>query len=109
VTETVFYNDFSKLDLRVGVVKEAEKVEGTDKLYKLLVDIGGEERTLAAGLAEYYSPEEIKGKKIIVVANLAPKTVRGVESRGMLLAAEKGGVVSLLTVDKDVGSGAKIR
>ena len=109
MAETIFYNDFSKLDLRVALVKEVKKVEGADKLYELSVDVGGEERTLAAGLAEHYSPDEIKGKKIIVVANLAPKTVRGVESKGMLLAAEKDGVVSLLTVDKHVESGAKIR
>lgn len=106
--DTIYYNDFSKLDLRVAVVKEVELVEGADKLYKLTIDVGGEERTLAAGLKEFYSPEEIKGKKIIVLINLAPKTVRGVESNGMLLAAEKDGVVSLLTIDKDVESGAKI-
>ncbi|OIO26030.1 methionine--tRNA ligase subunit beta [Candidatus Micrarchaeota archaeon CG10_big_fil_rev_8_21_14_0_10_54_18] len=106
--ETIFFNDFAKLDLRVALVKEVEKVEGADKLYKLVVDLGGEERTLAAGLAEHYAPDEIKGKKIVVVANLAPRNVRGIESKGMLLAAEKDGVVSLLTVDKDVAAGAQI-
>ncbi len=103
------YDDFAKLDLRVGEVVKAEKVEGADKLLKLTVDIGGEERTLAAGLAKYYKPEELEGKKIIVLVNLEPKKLRGVESQGMLLAAEEGSNVVLLTVDKDIKSGAKVR
>jgi methionine--tRNA ligase beta chain len=104
----VSFKQFQEMDLRVGKVLSAEAVPGADKLYKLSVDMGERKITLVAGLRPYYTQEEIKGKKIIVVANLDPVILKGVESQGMLLAAQDGKVVSLLTVDKDVKPGSKI-
>lgn len=104
----VSFKEFQNLDLRVGKVLSADAVPGADKLYKLSVDIGDRTVTLVAGLRPYYKPEEMKGKKIIVVANLDPVTLKGVKSEGMLLAAQDGNVVSLLTMDKDVKPGSKI-
>ncbi|WP_369018622.1 methionine--tRNA ligase subunit beta [Thermatribacter velox] len=102
--------DFQKIELRVAEVLDVERVEGTKALLKLRISLGGEERTLVAGLAPYYRPEEIKGKKIIVLANLKPATIRGVVSQGMLLAADDGkGGVSLLTVDRDIEPGSRVR
>ncbi len=90
--------DFAKVELRVGVVKSAEKVAGADKLLKVMVDIGDEVRQVLAGIAPSYAPEELVGRKVVVVTNLAPRKMRGVESNGMLLAAScgagwEGGVV----------------
>ncbi|TFG07313.1 MAG: methionine--tRNA ligase [Promethearchaeota archaeon] len=107
--ELISYDDFKKLDIRVGLVEKVEKVPKADKLYKLTVDIGSEKRTLVAGLAEYYKAEELKGKKIIVLTNLEPKKLRGITSKGMLLAAEDGKIVSILTPERDVKPGSKIR
>ena len=84
----ITYPDFAKLDIRTGIIIQAEKIPGADKLLKLLIDIGTEKRTIVSGIAEYYQPEEITGKKVSVVVNLAPKKMRGVESRGMILMAE---------------------
>jgi methionyl-tRNA synthetase len=83
----ITYDDFDKLDLRVGKVLEAEKVPKADKLLKLTVDLGFEKRTILSGIAEYYKPEELVGKLVTVVANLAPRKIRGIESQGMLLMA----------------------
>lgn len=102
------YDDFVKLDLRVALVIQAEKVPKADKLLKLTVDLGFEKRQIVAGMAQHYTPEEITGKKIIIVANLAPRKLRGVESYGMLMAATSGNDVILLTVDKDALPGSKI-
>ncbi|MFH1471010.1 MAG: methionine--tRNA ligase subunit beta [Candidatus Micrarchaeota archaeon] len=104
----ITYEDFAKLELVVGTVESAELVPGADKLLKLSVDLGSEKRQLVAGLAPWYSTEQIVGKKIIVLANLEPKMIRGLESKGMLLAADSPDV-SLLTVDKDVPAGTKVR
>ncbi len=104
----VSINDFKALDLRVGEVISADPVEGSDKLFALQVDVGGRQVQLVAGLKGHYNEDEIVGKKIIVVANLDPANIRGVESQGMLLAALDGSTVSLLTVDKDVSVGSKI-
>jgi len=110
---TVPFSEFSKLDLRVATVLRAERVEGASKLLKLFIKIGSEERTLAAGIAEHYSPEELEGKKIIVVANLEPKKLRGIESKGMLLAActeDESGIV-LVTPDanREIEDGCRVR
>ena len=107
--KTISYDDFQKLDIRVALVKKVEKVPKADKLYKLTVSLGDEERTLVAGLAELYKIDELAGKKIIILANLEPRKLRGITSEGMLLAAEKGEVVSVLVPDKDIEPGAKIR
>ena len=85
--EQITYDEFRKVDLRVALVLEAEKVQGTTKLLKLKVDLGPEQRQLVAGVAETYTPEDLVGKKVIIVANLKPAVIRGVESQGMILAA----------------------
>ncbi|HEY6192513.1 MAG TPA: methionine--tRNA ligase [Bacteroidota bacterium] len=101
---------FRKLDLRVARVVRAEKVPKSDKLLKLLVSLGDEERQLVAGIAEHYAPEELVGKSIVVVANLAPATIRGVESRGMLLAAsDTDGKLAILTPEKEIDPGSKVK
>ena len=100
--------DFAKVKLQVAEVKAAEKVPGADKLLKLQLEIGRELRQIVAGIAEYYEPESLLGKKIIVVTNLKPVKLRGIESNGMLLAAQKNKKLTLLTVDSDIPSGAKI-
>jgi len=99
--------DFQKLDIRIGRVISAEKVEGSKKLLKLTVDIG-EIRTLVAGIAEYYQPSSLIGKNIVVLANLQKKKIMGIESQGMLLAAVQDGVPYILTVDSNVKPGAKV-
>lgn len=81
-------DDFMKIDLRAGIILNAEKVEKADKLLKLEIDLGYEKRTVVSGIALHYSPEEIVGKQVTVVANLAPRKMRGIESRGMILMAE---------------------
>ena len=106
--EYITIEDFKKLDLRVAEIVSAEKIEGADKLLKLTINIGDETRTLVAGIAQYYKPEEIIGKKIIVIKNLKPRKLRGVVSQGMLLAATTESTVSILTPDKDVPNGTKI-
>ncbi len=103
------FDEFAKLDLRVGKVVNVEDHPNAEKLYLVTVDFGSEKRRLVAGLKKYYSKDELIGKKIIVVMNLAQKEIRGIKSEGMLLAADDGKVVSLLTVDRDVDLGAKIR
>jgi methionyl-tRNA synthetase len=108
VMPEVSFEEFSKIDFRVAEVKQAEKVKGADKLLKLKIDLGSEEREIVAGIAQAYSPEEMVGKKIVVVTNLAPAKIRGIESKGMLLAAKDGEFLSLVCVDKDVKKGSKI-
>ena len=99
--------DFAKLQLKVAKVLEAERVENADKLLKLQVDCG-EKRQIVAGVAAYYKPEEIVGKLIVMVVNLKPSVIRGIESNGMLLAAKKKNELRLLTVDGDIVPGASI-
>jgi len=84
----ITYDDFSKLDLRIGKILEAEKVPKADKLLKLTVDIGIEKRTIVSGIAAHFSPDEIIGKEVCVLVNLAPRKLRGIESNGMILMAE---------------------
>ena len=107
--EYINFDEFKRMDLRVGEVLEAEKVEGTEKLIKLEVDIGTEKRTMVAGVADVYSAEELVGKKLVVIVNLKPAIIRGIESQGMLLAAEVEGKATIPFFDKDVLTGAKVR
>jgi methionyl-tRNA synthetase len=90
VKPSIAYDDFAKLDLRVGTILSAEKVEKADKLMKLTVDLGHERRTIVSGIAQHFSPEEIRGRQVVVVANLSPRKMRGIESNGMILMAEDG-------------------
>ncbi len=107
---TVKYDDFAKIDLRVGKIVSAERVPNSRKLLKLIVDIGGEERQVLAGIAKWYKPEELVGKLVIVVANLEPKRMAGLVSQGMVLAAPCGDSEKpvLLTVEEETRIGAKV-
>ncbi len=102
---------FKEIDLRVATVASAEPVPGAEKLLQLQVDLGEERRQLVAGIAQQYKPQELLGRQIVVVANLKPAVIRGVESRGMLLAAVwRGGgeELSLVTVDREPPNGARV-
>ena len=107
--ELIDIADFAKVELRVAQILQAEKVEGADKLLKLQVDLGSEKRQIVAGIALAYSAEELIGKKVVVVVNLKPAKIRGVESNGMLLAASDASTVSILTPLKDVAVGSKVK
>ncbi len=100
--------EFSRMDLRVAEVVAAEPVPKSKKLLKLTVRLGEETRTVVAGIAGHYRPEELPGRKVIVVANLEPATLMGVESQGMVLAASEGGTLALLTLDRDLPPGSKV-
>ncbi len=112
MNETIPYSDFQKLDIRIGKITEAEKAEGADKLIKMQVDfgpLGG--RQIVASIAEFYSPEELKGKECPFLVNLEPKMFRGHESQGMILAVDVEGDKSdciLLHPNKETKPGAKI-
>jgi methionyl-tRNA synthetase len=103
--------DFAKVELRVGVVKSAERIPGADRLLKVLVDIGDEVRQVLAGIALSYAPEDLIGRKVVIVTNLAPRKMRGLESNGMLLAASAGadGKPVLCTFAEDIPPGAKVK
>ena len=104
-------DDFAKVELRVGQVKVAERVPKADKLLRLEVDLGTEVRQVVAGIAESYAPESLIGRKVVIVANLAPRKLRGLESNGMLLAASIGetGKPVLATFGEDVPNGARLK
>ncbi|GAB4415938.1 MAG: methionine--tRNA ligase [Thermodesulfovibrionales bacterium] len=107
--ELISIEDFAKVELKVGKVISAERVENSDKLIKLKVDVG-EERQVVAGIGKSYNPESLMGKRVVVVTNLKPAKLMGIESRGMLLAAtDKGGRLSILTIDRDVDEGARVK
>ena len=105
----ITFDQVMNVKLKTAVVLEAEKIEGADKLLKLQVDLGEEKRQLVAGIARHYSPEELVGKTIVVVANLKPAKLRGVKSEGMLLAASIGENLKLVTVEGDLGPGAAVK
>ena len=106
---TIEYDDFAKLDLRVAQVKSVEKHPNADRLLVIKLDVGGEERTVVGGLAAHYTPEELVGKKVVLLANLKPRKLRGIVSHGMLLAAEGAdGTLALLTPGREVEPGSKI-
>jgi len=97
------------LDLRVARVLAAERVPDTDKLLKLTIKLGGEERQLVAGIGEHYEPSSLVGREIVVVANLKPAKIRGLLSQGMLLAAASGDELALVVPEKSIGEGARVR
>ncbi len=99
---------FMNVDLRVAIIKVAESIEGADKLLRLEVDLGDETRQIVAGIAKAYTPDQLLGRRIIVVANLKPVTLRGVESQGMLLAADLNGAPTLATFEGDVPAGTPV-
>lgn len=103
------YDDFAKMDIRVGTILAAEKVAKTKKLLKLTIDTGIDKRTIVSGIAEYYSPEEIIGKQVSVLVNLAPKALKGIESQGMILMAENlDGSLSFISPEKPIKNGGTI-
>ncbi len=107
--EEVTFDDFTKMDIRLGTILEAEKVEKADKLLKLLVDTGLDKRTIVSGIAEHYSPEEIIGKTVQVLMNLAPRKIKGIESKGMILMAEDAdGNLSFMSPEKGFEAGCGI-
>jgi methionyl-tRNA synthetase len=104
------YDDFAKLDIRIGKVIAAEKVPETDKLIKCTVDLGTlGERTIVSGIAEWKTPDELVGKELPYIVNLAPRMLKGVESRGMLLAASDAGGVALLSAERALSPGTKLK
>src|SRR5690606_30899518 len=102
-------DDFMNVDLRVATVTACEKMPKADKLLKLQVDLGDEQRQVVSGIAEHYTPESLIGQKVIVVANLKPVTLRGELSQGMILAGQSDGVLKLATVDPTLANGAKVK
>ena len=104
---TVAIEEFAKIDIRIAKVVSAEPIKGSKKLYKLIVDLGGEKRQVVSGIAQFYAPDELVGKDVALVANLAPAKIFGVESRGMILAA--GDEASLLVPDRPVKPGTPVR
>jgi methionyl-tRNA synthetase len=111
VPDKIAIDDFARVDLRVGQIVSAERIQGADKLLKLQIDLGSETRQILAGIAKHYTPESLLGKKIVIVANLQPRKMRGLESHGMLLAASVGGDDKpvLATFLEDVPNGAKLK
>lgn len=110
VNQKITIDDFSKIELRVGLVKVAERVPKADKLLRLEIDIGTEVRQVLAGIAEAYAPETLIGRKVVIVANLAPRKLRGMESNGMIVAASlEGGTPVLAGFLEDVPVGARLR
>lgn len=106
----IIYDDFDKLDLRIGTILTAEKVQKADKLLKLEVDLGFEKRTIVSGIAQHFTPEELLNKQIIVVANLAPRKMRGIESQGMILTAEEAdGKLILVNPDRLAQNGSNVK
>ncbi len=101
-------DDFCRVQLRVAEVLACEKVEKADKLLKLTLKVGDEQRTVVSGIAKYYTPEEMVGKRVVLVANLQPRVMRGIESRGMILCASEGDKLTLVTPESLIGSGAEV-
>jgi methionyl-tRNA synthetase len=109
-SQSIAIEDFVKVDLRVAQILVAERVPKADKLLRLEVDLGYEKRQILAGIAQYYEPEKLIGRKIVIVANLAPRKMRGLESNGMLLAASlEGGAPVLAGFLEDVPLGARLK
>ena len=110
MSEEIQYEDFAKLDIRIGTVIAAELVPDTDKLIKCTIDFGElGERTIVSGIAEWKKPEELIGKQLPYIVNLAPRILRGVESQGMLLAASDEEGVALLSTERAVPPGTKLK
>lgn len=105
---TISFNEFKRLELVVGTVTSVEPHPNADKLYVLKVNIGTEERQLVAGLKQYYEPGQLDGKQLVIVANLEPAKLRGIESQGMLLAAQSGEEVVIVSPERPLPPGSKV-
>ena len=109
VKPEIVFDDFAKIDLKVGKIVSAEKVEKADKLLKLAVDLGFETRTIVSGIALHFKPEDIVGKQVTVVVNLAPRKMRGIESNGMILMAEDAtGKLHFINPESDINPGSGV-
>ncbi|MEK7583542.1 MAG: methionine--tRNA ligase subunit beta [Patescibacteria group bacterium] len=105
----ITYEDFAKLELKIATIKTAERVDGSEKLLKLQLDLGSEERQVVSGIAKSYEPEQLIGKQIVMIANLEPRSLMGIESNGMLLAASDESGPILLIPEKSVPPGTGIK
>jgi methionyl-tRNA synthetase len=110
IKPTVDFSDFEKLDIRVGLIKNCEKVKKANKLLKFTIDDGsGKDRTIVSGIAKFYNPEELIGKEVCFIANLAPRKLMGIESQGMILSAENyDGNLAVTRVDREVKPGSQV-
>ena len=106
--ENIEFEDFEKMDLRLGLIEECSYHPDADKLLVFKVKIGIERRTIVSGIRKWYKPQDLVGKKVVILANLKPRKIRGIESKGMILSAEHGDDLSVLTVLNDVKDGADI-
>ena len=102
------FGDWTKLEIRIGKVVKAEKVENADKLLKLIIDFGDEKKQVLTAMAEYFEPDHFLNKQIPVLVNLEPRTIRGLESQGMILAAEVEGKPDLIHPEEEVPNGSKV-
>ena len=110
MTEEVSFNEWEKLDIRVGKILKVEEIENADKLYKLEVDVGEDKpRTLVAGIKQHYKAKELTGKQVVIFCNLEPRKLKGIQSQGMVLAAVNDEKISLLKPDKEMQEGSKIK
>jgi methionyl-tRNA synthetase len=108
--DLIQFDDFTKMDIRTGTIIEAERVPKTDKLLKLKINTGIDERTIVSGIAQYYAPEDIIGQKICMLVNLAPRKIKGIESQGMILMAENSkGELCFMTPTKDFNNGSLVK
>lgn len=105
----VSFEDFKKLSIKIARIKEAREHPNADKLYILKIEIGGEEREVVAGIKKAYKLEELSGKLVAVVENIEPATIRGIESQGMVLAAQDGEKLTLICPDKDIAVGSQVK
>ncbi|MDO8627595.1 MAG: methionine--tRNA ligase subunit beta [Candidatus Diapherotrites archaeon] len=109
MSEKISYEDFRKVELRTATILSVEEIPKKDKLYKLQIDLGSEKRTILAGIKQSYSKEELVGKQIVVVANLLPAKIAGIESNGMMLAAGEENVDAIIVLDKKIANGTIVR
>ncbi len=108
--DNISFDDFTKMDIRIGTILEAEKVAKTKKLLKLLIDTGIDKRTVVSGIAEYYQPEDIIGKQVSILVNLAPRKIKGIESQGMILMGEDAnGELVFIQPSKEIKPGSEVR
>ena len=104
----ISFDDFKKLDLKIARIKEAKEHPNADKLLVLDLEVGDEQRQVVAGIKNFYRPEDLVDKKVVVITNLEPATIRGVESQGMVLVAKDEEILALLSPDKDIKTGSKV-
>jgi methionyl-tRNA synthetase len=106
--DTISFEEFKKMDLRIALVKKVQMHPNADKLYVMTIDVGGEEKVMVAGIRNYYKPEDLVNKKVVVINNLQGAVIRGVESKGMILAAKDARTLAILVPERDVETGSAI-